>query len=130
MQLPNCQSPGSPSSLFCKELFNFVVERKTTRLGLRKDYPTIDHHIELAGLTRLDLHLLAEAGVQRRGQTGRAWLISSDLTVENFRCHNGKGSARLRRSQQPRFFKEATGTGSARLLTPIGQVDKDCRRHY
>jgi hypothetical protein len=52
------------ASVFGKDLFDFVIYRKSANFSLREDYFTIDYNVELAGLARLYLDFLTEAGAK------------------------------------------------------------------
>jgi len=49
---------------FGEDLFDFVVHWETANVPFRENYIAVNHNIELAGLARLYLDFLTEAGVQ------------------------------------------------------------------
>jgi len=81
-----CSSTDSASG-FGEDLFDFVIYRKSANFPLREDHFAIDYDIKLASLARLHLNLLTKAGVERSGQTGRLWLVASNLAIQNLSCH-------------------------------------------
>ncbi len=68
-------------------VFDFAVIGEAAGLELREDQLPIRDYIELSGFARLDLDLLAEAGLERRGQTGRARLVASSRAVKDLSSH-------------------------------------------
>jgi hypothetical protein len=60
-----------------KKILDLAFDRKPPRLGLGENQLSVDHDVELAGLARLYLSVLAESLVNRSGQTGRARFITS-----------------------------------------------------
>jgi hypothetical protein len=47
-----------------KGFFDFTIDRKSARIGFRKDHAPVDEHVELAGFARRDLRLLAELRIK------------------------------------------------------------------
>jgi len=68
---------------------DFAIDRKPAGTALGENERAVDDHVELAGLPGGDLGVLAEAGFECAGQTGRARLIASTRAVENFCSHEG-----------------------------------------
>jgi hypothetical protein len=81
-----CRSAKS-TTCFGEDLLDFVIHRESANFSFREDNFAVDNYIELSGLTRLYLDLLAEAGVERRGQTGRARFVASNLAIQNLGSH-------------------------------------------
>jgi hypothetical protein len=78
--------PDSASNL-AETLLDFVVYREAANFTFGEDDVAINDDVELTCLARLYLDLLTEAGLERRGQTGRAWLVASNFAVKNLGCH-------------------------------------------
>jgi hypothetical protein len=75
------------TSGFGEKILDLVVDREASNFTFGKDYLAINDDVELTALTRFHLNLLTETGLERRGQTGRAWLVASNFAVENLGCH-------------------------------------------
>jgi hypothetical protein len=92
----SCRSapPGPPEhdnlffADFLERLLDLAFDRKTSGLGFGENHAAIDDYVELAGLPGFYLCVFTEAGLERRGQTGRARFVASGSAVKNFRCHN------------------------------------------
>jgi hypothetical protein len=66
---------------------DLTVDRKAAGAGLGEDFPAVDDHVELTGLTRVDLDVFTEAGFEQSRQTGGPWPIVSSSAVQNFGGH-------------------------------------------
>lgn len=79
------QRPAGPKRR--KALLDLAVGGEAAGFALGEDRAAVDNDVELTHLPDFDFGLLAEAGLQGGGQTGRARLVASLLAVKNLDGH-------------------------------------------
>lgn len=71
----------------CEPALDFACFRETSGVVFGEQQYAVGDDIELAATALRDRDLLPAAGLQRRGQTGRAVLVASSPAVKNSGAH-------------------------------------------